>query len=211
MPAPGRRPRLSPDLIATAAERVVAAHGITALTMRRVADEVGSTPMALYRHVPGRVGLLRLLLDRLTARLPRPDLPTDPSHRLLVLCQTMHDWLAPHPWAVELAARHLFGEPVLWLVERLLGALSDLGLRGERLIRGYETIWRYTLGELALHHGPGAADVAPAAADTVDLGDFPLIRAHLTWWQTLRGRDEYAEGLRIVLRGLLPPPPTDDR
>jgi AcrR family transcriptional regulator len=59
--------------IATAARRLLDREGTDAVTMRRVANAVGITPMAVYRHYPNRAGLLNALadagFDELAARL----------------------------------------------------------------------------------------------------------------------------------------------
>jgi AcrR family transcriptional regulator len=59
--------------IATAARRLLDREGAEAVTMRRVAAAVDVTPMAIYRHYPGRASLLNALADEgfadLTARL----------------------------------------------------------------------------------------------------------------------------------------------
>jgi AcrR family transcriptional regulator len=59
--------------IASAARRLLNNQGTEAVTMRRVAAAVGVTPMAIYRHFPGRASLLNALADEgfeeLAARL----------------------------------------------------------------------------------------------------------------------------------------------
>lgn len=59
--------------IATEARRLLDKEGTEAVTMRRVAEAVGITPMAIYRHFPDRAGLLNALADggfeELAARL----------------------------------------------------------------------------------------------------------------------------------------------
>ena len=50
-PIRGRPARLSRESVVDAAEAIVSQEGIDALTMRRLASELGSSPMALYRHV----------------------------------------------------------------------------------------------------------------------------------------------------------------
>ena len=79
----GRPPRLSRPAIVAAAQAVVERDGVEALTMRRVAEELGASPMALYRHVRGKDELLVLLLDELAAALARPDMPAEPRERVL--------------------------------------------------------------------------------------------------------------------------------
>ena len=57
------------ERIAIAARRLLNRQGTDAVTMRRVADAVGITPMAVYRHYAGRDGLLSALADQGFAEL----------------------------------------------------------------------------------------------------------------------------------------------
>ncbi|MEU8121385.1 TetR/AcrR family transcriptional regulator C-terminal domain-containing protein [Spirillospora sp. NPDC049024] len=73
-PAPARQP-LTQELIVDTAIRVLDAEGLEAVTMRRVAQELGTGPASLYAHVSGKEELRELMLDRVAAevRLPVPD------------------------------------------------------------------------------------------------------------------------------------------
>ncbi len=57
------------ERIAIAARRLLNREGADAVTMRRVAEAVGITPMAVYRHYAGRDGLLNALADQGFAEL----------------------------------------------------------------------------------------------------------------------------------------------
>jgi len=56
-------PRSTARRIAGAARRLLDKDGTDAVTMRRVAEAVGITPMAIYRHYPDRAALLNALAD----------------------------------------------------------------------------------------------------------------------------------------------------
>jgi AcrR family transcriptional regulator len=77
--APARRatPRVSldRDAIVDAALRVLDREGADGLTMRRVAEELGTGAGALYWHLGNKEELLNLLIDRISSeiRLPEPD------------------------------------------------------------------------------------------------------------------------------------------
>jgi AcrR family transcriptional regulator len=62
-PSRGPKPALSVEQIAQTAIGIADAEGLAALSMRRVADELGFTPMALYRYVPGKHELVEVMLD----------------------------------------------------------------------------------------------------------------------------------------------------
>src|SRR5262245_51761159 len=71
---PERRPRkqgITPERIVAAAVEVVQAEGHEALTMRRLAERLGTGPASLYRHVAGRDELVALVVDHVIGSLPR--------------------------------------------------------------------------------------------------------------------------------------------
>lgn len=125
---------------------------VDGLTMRRLAKEIGSTPMALYHHVRNKEELLVLLLDDYAARtLHRPALPADPRERVVAAATAIHDALASCPWIVEvLTADDLMSTSALWFVEQIVDGLAESGLSPEQAVQGYRAIWYYTAGEIVV-------------------------------------------------------------
>ena len=75
-----RRPResLSRERILRAAVRLVDEHGLEALTMRRLGQEMGVQAMSLYNHVPSKAALLYGIVETVLADMspvygPDPD------------------------------------------------------------------------------------------------------------------------------------------
>ena len=140
MPQPsaqrGRPPRISRAEIVETARRIVDAEGVDRLTMRRLAKEIGSTPMALYHHVRDKEQLLVLLLDDYAARMARrPDLPADPRERVVAAAAAIRETLAACPWIAEvLTADDLMSRSALWFVEQILEGLEESGLSPERAV-----------------------------------------------------------------------------
>lgn len=64
-----RRP-LSRDLIVETAQAVVRAEGLDGVSMRRVAQELGTGPASLYAHVSDKDELLELVTDRIAGQIP---------------------------------------------------------------------------------------------------------------------------------------------
>src|SRR4051794_2663946 len=65
--AAGRQQPLTQDLVVETALRLVEENDVSALTMRRLAAELGAAVTAIYWHVGNRDALLDLLVDRLLA------------------------------------------------------------------------------------------------------------------------------------------------
>ncbi|WP_433320147.1 TetR/AcrR family transcriptional regulator [Micromonospora sp. CA-269861] len=122
-------PRLDPTAIVTSALRIADTEGLSAITIRRLAQEHGVTPMALYRHFRDKSDLLDALAARLLAdiRLPEPSTaPWEEQVRaILAACLAA---LRPHPTVAGLVpTRILLSEPGLILVERILALLDGAG------------------------------------------------------------------------------------
>ncbi|HYW24592.1 MAG TPA: TetR/AcrR family transcriptional regulator [Terriglobales bacterium] len=207
---PGRPPRLSRDAVVAAAETIVARDGIDALTMRRVARELHSSPMALYRHVRDKDELLVLLLDRLAERLPRPALPVDPRRRLMTLWRLLYDGLDQSPWVVEVLVKgHLMARSVLWVMEEILAAFVAAGLTHDEAAGAYRTAWQLTVGALTIRHGLArtAASGRPrfqlSLLEGVDPATLPNLGAVARSGYWSRPLDDYDQGMSALLDGLL--------
>jgi AcrR family transcriptional regulator len=76
---PRRTPRtLSREAIVDAAIKVLDAEGLAAVTMRRVADDLGTGPASLYAHVADKDEMVAAVLDRVISEVSIPD-PIDPE------------------------------------------------------------------------------------------------------------------------------------
>lgn len=101
--------------------------GAAAVTMKAVAGRLGGyTPMALYRHVRNKNGLIDLMLDAATAEVPLvPDDWRPALHRLAVAIRTM---IKRHPWYAELVhTRPPAGPHQMAHLELMLTALTAAG------------------------------------------------------------------------------------
>jgi AcrR family transcriptional regulator len=202
---------LSQQAIILAAQRLVAAEGADGLSMRRLAKELGSTPMALYHHVRDKDELLLLLLEAHARSIPRPTLPTDPRARMVAAGRLLHDVLAACPWIVEvLASDDLMAVSALWMVEAMVDAAVECGLTPEQAVDAYRTVWYYTVGELMIRvarERRRAETDRPSHRDRTFAGlsdeEYPRLASLADRWAELTSRDTHREGLEAVIDGLL--------
>jgi AcrR family transcriptional regulator len=101
--------RLSRDEIVDAALEVAQGEGFDAVSLRRIAELLRVTPMALYRHVGSKEELLDAMADALYAELRLPGGDGDWWESLQALARSTRALLLARPWAVPLFSRPLAG------------------------------------------------------------------------------------------------------
>ena len=156
----GRREEILDAALDIADER-----GLEALSMRALADRVGVTPMALYRHVKDKAALLDGMVGRLlSALLPSDTVAEQPwDERLNTLAHACRKVTQRHPWAAHL----LFSRPAVTpdavrAVDIIYLALIEAGVpdpevpRLERLISTF--VIGFATSEASGRFAPGALD-----------------------------------------------------
>jgi len=119
--------RLDRDSVLRAGLALADESGLDAVTLRRLAGRFGVTPMALYRHVAGKGGLLDGMADLLYAELYVPEPEGDWWSELAALAHSVRRVLLAHPATVPLFSRPLAGPNSVKLGEALLGTLRRAG------------------------------------------------------------------------------------
>jgi AcrR family transcriptional regulator len=102
--------------------------GVESLSMRRLAQELGVVPMALYKHVAGKDELLDGMIDLVVAEIDPPiegaDWKTTMRERILSARRA----LLRHPWATSVLESR--GEPtptVIGYIDSMMGVFLDGG------------------------------------------------------------------------------------
>jgi AcrR family transcriptional regulator len=94
------------DAILAAARDLLDRKGVSAVAMRPVAEKVGITPMAIYRHFADRASLLNAVADdgfqALAAQLQSIHLKGDVEHRLMQVGEVFLDAALQSPNLYEL-------------------------------------------------------------------------------------------------------------
>jgi AcrR family transcriptional regulator len=129
------RPRLRVGLIVQIAIAIADAEGLEAVSMQRVAADLGYTPMALYRHVPGKAHLVAAMAD--TAYGTPPDAQPEAGWRTEVESWANALWqkFSRRPWLLRTPTVSApIGPNALAWTEGLLRPLARAGLDGGDLI-----------------------------------------------------------------------------
>jgi TetR/AcrR family transcriptional regulator, tetracycline repressor protein len=134
-PAPTKAAKgdLSKAAIVERALTVMDVEGPDAVTIRRIAQEFGVTPMALYWHVANKEELLAAMGDALLAGVVPPAVTGSWSAQLRAVVMTLIENLAQHPAAAALVfPRILVTEPGLRITEFTLALLEDAGFSSQQ-------------------------------------------------------------------------------
>jgi AcrR family transcriptional regulator len=145
----GPRGRHDRATIAALAVQIADAEGLDAVTMRRVAGELGIAVMSLYNYVPAKEHLAQLMADRLAGEYAYPVAsPTDPRAAIADLAGQSRDIARRHPWLAGLLHPPMPPGPNgLRYVDYFLGLLAGSRLgTGARLeiitmISGFATMY----------------------------------------------------------------------
>jgi AcrR family transcriptional regulator len=174
-PSRRRREPISRDAIVTAAIQLLDREGLAALSMRKLADELGAGAASLYWHVGSKDGLLDLVMDQVIAEGKVPD--PDPEHWQDQLKQIARDQRAAthrHPWIVRVSIGRIpMGPNALRYSERILAILRAGGLPPHLAVQGYllliATVNGFTIDETGVDDGAAADADTPRPIDPTDL------------------------------------------
>lgn len=207
---PRSEPVLSRDRIAATAVELLDAQGIDGLTMRRLADRLGSGVMSLYWHVDNKGDVFDLALDSvLEYRGPPP--VVEPQGWRGEVIHMLEDWRANmlrHPWSASLLPRRALGPNILRRLELLSNTLSRAGVADADLNVAIWTLWNYVMGATITRASFDLSDDDRAAAQQrlTRLSDrYPTIeRSRLLLDDDWDGA--FRKGLGLLLYSLVPKP-----
>lgn len=217
--APARQP-LSQDQIVEAAMRILDAEGLDAMSMRRVADELGTGPASLYAHVANKDELLELVRERVIAEIPLP--VPDPNHWREQLRQLATDSVRVLASHRDIARAQLANIPTgvnaLRIAETMLGILLSAGIPPKVAALAVDRIALYISAdayERALWMSKFqredvsaedffAKEIGQIAQFYRSLppGEFPHLTANVDHLVAGDGDDRYAFGLEMLIRAL---------
>lgn len=202
------RPALPLDRILATALELVDEQGADALSMRSLAQRLGSGTATLYRHFGSRSELVALLVDRMIGEIDMRVLATLPwQQACMSFAQSTFDALTKHANVASLLIGRIpVGLNALAQRELVLSVLLDNGFAPATAAHAYATMSRYVLGFAIQLSGSTAAtaegDVeASAAFHRLDPSRYPATVAVADELPVPLG-EEFDFGLRLIVAGL---------
>lgn len=187
----GGRRGLTRDAVVARALEIGTAEGLEAVSLRRLAQELGVTPMALYRHVQDKQDLINAMTEAVLEGLDttvgsRPEMTWTERWRLAV--DNYKEQIDARPLALPLSIAYSGDGPrSFWKVlEDLLDILLDAGFGRRQAIRLIRVISNLLAGYLLLFQQSGTQDAARLDAHQID-----LLRRRFALTQLSLPRDEF--------------------
>ncbi|MEV4457511.1 TetR/AcrR family transcriptional regulator C-terminal domain-containing protein [Microbispora sp. NPDC049633] len=203
---------LNRNRIVTAAVELIEREGADAVSMRRIAAELGVGVMSLYNHVPSKAALLDAVAEDVLSRIGFTD---DPSahwtERVRIQARAFRRIAHHYPRStMVVVSRQLGSTAGLLPVERALATLRDAGFDGREAVRMLRMFIAYVVGSLLREVGvtptfapvPVDAVRAGAAIADVDPALFPVVselRPHL---DSCDHDEEFEFGLELLVQAM---------
>jgi AcrR family transcriptional regulator len=207
---PRGRPALPLDRILAAAFELVDEQGADALSMRALAQRLGSGTATLYRHFASRSELVALMVDRMLGEAgvdPRSVASLSWQATCTMFAQSMFDALGRHGNVASLLIGHVpMGPNALAQRELVLSVLLDNGFPPPVAAHAYATLARYVLGfAIQLSGSPSDTGEGDAELSTrfhqLDSSHYPATVA-VADDLPVPLAEEFAFGLQLIVAGL---------
>lgn len=155
------RPSLTREQVLAAAAALVRQQGPGALTMRKLAAELGTAVTSIYWHVGNRESLLDALVERTVAELgaltPRG---RTPSARLVSVARALRRRLLDHPHLIAMVHERGLTERMFQPAARaLVHEVHAAGLRGAPAAEAVRAVLFHTVGFVLVERNRARAPV----------------------------------------------------
>jgi TetR/AcrR family transcriptional regulator, tetracycline repressor protein len=205
--------RLDRELVVRTALRLLNEVGLEGLTLRRLARELDVKAPALYWHFKNKQELLdemaTTMLRDLLEKSESPDLNQPWAKWMAESARGLRRMLLGYRDGAKVFSGTYLTDDTLYEAQELaLQKLTDAGFSLRDAVRGYSTVYSYTIGftieEQAVHPLPGEFeerfDLAKRAR-RIDTEKYPL--ALVAGEEMFAGFDErFEDGLRLIISGI---------
>lgn len=219
--ARGPRKRLSLDQIVDAAIDFADREGLANFSMRKVAEQLGTSATSLYTYVPGRPELIGLMVDQVIGRTPLPEHEGSLRERLRMISQLLWEEYHRHPWLLDAQShRPWIGPNISARYEWELRAVDGCGLDDISMDHTITLLESHTAASAAnsinaqqLVERSGISDLewwnanAPILAEVMPDDEFPVSgrvgsTVGMEYEAVTSHRAVYEFGLEVILDGI---------
>lgn len=203
----GKRAGLSRDAILDSALLVVQGQGLDKLTVRRLAQEAGVSPMAVYHYFDDKEEIILGVIDRVVADAAVTEHGVDPADWQDWLLATFHGiyrTLVLQPGVIPMLANSLlYGPAALGVLDEVMKILRSAGFDAQTTARGFHALVSYTVGAAQLQAGAAGKGAALFDASRESTEAFEHLVENSGDLLALAASDPFAHGFRLFLAGLV--------
>jgi AcrR family transcriptional regulator len=205
-----RRKPLSRERVLRAAIELADADGLEALSMRKLARELGVEAMSLYNHVANKDAILDGIVEVVAAEAELPADETEWKSAIRQSAIATRDMFVRHPWASGLwMSRQGGGTTRLQRADWLLRTFREAGLSEELTFHAYHVVESHILGFTVQqlnfpYQGAELEERASRFLARFPVDEFPDFAEHVQQHLEPREGDEggFELGLDLILDGL---------
>jgi AcrR family transcriptional regulator len=215
--------KITRDLVLATALELIDRDGVDALSMRRLARELGRDPMILYRYAPNKAALLDGVAETVLAQLKVDPTDRDWAGQLRTVARAYRRLALAHPGVVTLLVTRPLATPLalrprgsLRPLEDILALLTSAGFSGADALHIYRALFGFLHGHV-LNELQELVDNPEETDDLLRLGlhrlpirEFPLLRSLAPVLASYDGATELERGLDILLTGLTTLTPSEE-
>jgi AcrR family transcriptional regulator len=194
------RARFTTDEIADAALRLVDESGVGALSMRALANALGTGPMTLYNYVADKEGLEELVVAAIVAEVRLADPTDDWQHDAYAIASAMWSGVRAHPAAIPLVlTRRMSSATGFAAADALIAALTRAGLDDRDRLSAFHALLGFVTGAA---QADLAGPLVAARIGSVAGPDFPNVEALSEVAKRTTVEEDFDRGLRMLLDGI---------
>ena len=209
----GRGRGLSIEQICQAALGIVDEGGLRELTMRRLADELGTGPASLYRHVPSRDDLLVEVADLVLGELDAPDPALHWRDAVEQLAHDLRRVLVGHRGLVVISSHApLLGPNAMRIREFFWSVMDRDGCSPEFAVQTYAAVMHFVVcsaifsaGTAKLRNAAWSDQASSGLNELLDLlpaRRYPTVLKFSQYADKPDPEYDFRFGLRALLNGL---------
>ena len=214
--AGARRRTSSRTEILEAALAIADCDGLDGLTIRKLAERLGLSPMGIYRYFRNKAEIIEELVDLVVGKYDVTNHnETDWAEWISTAFYLMRRGLREHPGVIPLLGTVASSGPnAMAVMEEVLRVLRSGGLEGRAAAGAFHTLLSYTIGSVAIeshvYERPAGEELdaeeqcrqSRALYEAAPRSLYPSVVEHAEHLACRGSDDEFARGLRRILAGL---------
>jgi AcrR family transcriptional regulator len=192
---------LSREKIAITALAIADAEGFSAVSMRRVAQELNVGTMSLYHYVRTKGDLIAVMDDALMGEVILPSVPAGWQRAIIEIATRTHAVFIRHPWALSAMLTAPPGLNAMRHMEQCLQALARTRMTTQQKFRLLAMVDDFVFGHALREAADDTRVDLKFAQAQLATGAFPRLKEVFSDARAAAKTDRFQIGLRVLLQG----------